>query len=309
MSQLSKQAYRGLLVALGYRVASANEFQKALFVKQPISAILKRVIIDCMASKKRGQEVIDALQACGHTLSPKALRRFKVMIGGYGNLDARAALAEILPLLQAACAVPAFNMRLLAYSGITNTGNTVVTGDIGVFNTDSITGFPPGTVSGTIHHVDAAAVAAAAAAQAIYTAAQGYVYTTIPSALDGQTLVAGNYDFASGAATLAASAPGTLTLSGSASDVWYIKTASTLGTGAGGLPTITLSGGALAANVYWIIGSSATINIGVSAAGGVFQGNIIANASCTDTQGGTIHGSMTALNGAVTLSAAAIVGP
>ena len=142
-------------------------------------------------------------------------------------------------------------------------------------------------------------------ASTAYTSLAGHGgYVIIPSALDGQTLTAGYYNFTSGAATLAASGAGTLTLSGSATDVFVIKTATTLTTGAGGTPTITLAGGALAKNVYWIVGSSATINSGFT---GTFQGNIIAQASITDTLGGTVNGSMIALTGAVTLSAATTV--
>lgn len=306
---LSKQAKRGLLVALGYRQAEADEFEKALFNKQNISKILKLNIIDAMARKDEANEVIACLEHCGHTLSAKALRRFKVMIAGVGNLDGRAALAEILPLLQAPCPIIITGMELLAYAGITNVGSTVVTGDIGVFHTDAISGFPPGLVSGVIHHVDAAAIAAAAAQLILFNSYQtlGLAGSTIPSALDGQTLTPGHYKFASGAATLAQSGPGTLTLNGAGQYIIY--TASTLGTGAGGLPTIALTGGATAANVFWIVGSSATINIGVSAALGVFQGNIIASASITNSQGGTMHGQYTALNGAISLSAATIVEP
>ena len=64
----------------------------------------------------------------------------------------------------------------------------------------------------------------------------------------------------------------------------------------------TLSGGARAQDVYWVVGSSATINSGSA---GVFQGNIIAQDSITNTMGGTVNGSLIALTGAVTMSAAA----
>jgi hypothetical protein len=67
---------------------------------------------------------------------------------------------------------------------------------------------------------------------------------------------------------------------------------------------MTLTGGATAANIYWTVGSSATINSGFS---GIFQGNVIAEASITDTLGGTVNGSLIALTGAVTLSAPSIV--
>jgi hypothetical protein len=70
---------------------------------------------------------------------------------------------------------------------------------------------------------------------------------------------------------------------------------------------MVLSGGATAANIFWIVGSSATINQSVASAGATFQGNVIAQASITDTQGGTVNGSLIALSGAVTLSAATAV--
>jgi hypothetical protein len=124
--------------------------------------------------------------------------------------------------------------------------------------------------------------------------------TVILPTLDGQTLTPGVYS--TGAAHLATSGPGTLTFNGAG--VYTIITASTLTTGAGGTPTMVLTNGATAANIYWIVGSSATINSGTA---GTFQGNIIAQASITDTLGGTVNGSMIALNGAVTLSAAANV--
>ena len=199
---------------------------------------------------------------------------------------------------------PASNYGILAASAITNTGSSVVNGSLGIYPGTSITGFPPGVFTGSEDVANATAHGAQNAALNLYNTLAAHSSTVIPSALDGQVLSAGYYSFASGAATLAQSAPGTLTLNGSASDVFVIKTASTLTTGAGGTPTIALTGGAQAKNVYWVIGSSATINSGNA---GVFNGNILANTSITDTSGGTVNGSLIALNGAVTLSAAAII--
>jgi hypothetical protein len=200
---------------------------------------------------------------------------------------------------------PAFGLArgyaVLAASAISNTGSSVLTGNVGEYPGTAVTGFPPGTFTGSLDVANAAAQAAKAAAQAAYTDLSTRSCTTIPSALDAQTLTAGVYCFASGAATLANSAGGTLTLNGNSQAIFVIKTASTLTTGAGGVPVITLTGGALASNVYWVVGSTATINSGSA---GVFQGNIIAQTSITDTMGGTVNGSLVALTGAVTLSAA-----
>ncbi len=190
---------------------------------------------------------------------------------------------------------------ILAYSAITNTGFSIVTGNIGVSPSGAITGFPPGTASGTTDLNDSASATARASASSAYTtfAAMG-PGTAISSTLDGQTLVPGVYSESSGTFHLATSGPGTLTFNGAGT--YVIICSSTLTTGAGGIPTMSLTNGALAANIYWIVGSSATINSGSA---GIFQGNILATASITDTLGGTVNGSLIALNGAVTLSAAA----
>jgi len=193
---------------------------------------------------------------------------------------------------------------ILGASAVTNTGSSVLTGDLGIYPGTSITGFPPGTYTGGEHIADGVASSAQTAAQASFTSKQtlGLAGTTISATLDGQTLTPGNYQFTGGAAHLATSATGTLTFNGAGTYILY--TASTLTTGAGGVPVMTLENGATSANIYWIVGSSATINSGSA---GTFQGNIIAQASITDTLGGTVNGSLIALTGAVTLSAAANV--
>ena len=192
---------------------------------------------------------------------------------------------------------------ILASSAITNTGSSVITGNVGVSPSGTIT---PGawTVSGTTDLNNSASATALASASSLFTAYQtlGLAGTTLPTALDGQTIVPGAYKFTGGFAHLATSGPGTLTFNGAGTYILY--TASTLTTGAGGIPTMTLTNGATAANIYWIVGSSATINSGFA---GVFQGNVIAQASITDTLGGTVYGSLIALTAAVTLSAAANV--
>lgn len=195
------------------------------------------------------------------------------------------------------------NFAILAASTITNTGSSVITGDLGLYAGTSVTGFPPGTVIGVQHITDSVANQGQIDATAAYTALQALASTVIPSALDAQVLTAGVYSFASGAATLATSAPGVLTFSGSATDIFIIKTASTLTTGAGGAATMVFTGGALASNVYWAIGSSATINVtGASA----FKGHLIAQVSVT-IGGGTVDGNLVALTGAITISAASII--
>lgn len=195
------------------------------------------------------------------------------------------------------------DFAILASSTITNTGNTVVTGDLGLFPGTSVTGFPPGIVVGTQHITDATANQAETDAAAAYVDLAGRTSTPIAAALDAQTLSAGVYTEASGTFNLATSANGTLTLNGSATDLFIFICTSTLTTGAGGTPTITLTGGALSSNVYWVCGSSATLNVSGT---GTFVGTVIATASVT-ANGGAVDGRLIALTAAVTLAAATAI--
>jgi hypothetical protein len=195
----------------------------------------------------------------------------------------------------------------LAASALTNTGSTTVAGNIGVYPGTAVTGFPPGTFTGVENVANVPAQNAQASALAAYLSMQAMTPTGINSTLDGQSLTPGVYKATSGTAgtfSLAASGPGTLTLTGNG--VYIFQTSTTLVTGSGGTPTITLAGGATAAQVYWVVGSTATINSGNA---GTFNGNVIALTSITDTSGGTVNGSLIALNGAVTFSAATVSVP
>jgi hypothetical protein len=197
----------------------------------------------------------------------------------------------------------ASTMALLAHTTITNTGSSVINGDVGLSPAGTIT--PGGwTVNGAIHNGDATAASARTSATAAYVDLSTRTATAISSTLDGQSLGPGVYKETSGTFNLAASGNGTLTLTGSATDLFIFQAASTLVTGAGGTPTITLAGGAKASNVYWAVASSATINVSGT---GVFQGTIIAQVSITG-DGGSANGRFLAgassSGAAVTLSAA-----
>jgi hypothetical protein len=193
---------------------------------------------------------------------------------------------------------------VLAASAITTSSASVVNGNLGEYPGSTVTG--AFTVTGSTNLGNADALQAKNDAQAAYTSLAGHSgYSTIPNALDGQSLTAGYYTFAAGDVNLAQSGNGTLTLTGSSTDIFVFKTPSTLTTGAGGIPTITLAGGALSSNVFWLIGSSATINVGVTSANATFRGTIIATTSITATQISVIDGRVLALGGAVTFSASA----
>jgi hypothetical protein len=150
------------------------------------------------------------------------------------------------------------------------------------------------------HITDAVAQQAQTDAGISYTDLSTRTSTPISAILDGQTLSAGVYTESSGTFNLAASGNGTLTLNGSATDIFVFICSSTLVTGAGGTPTIALTGGALASNVYWAVGSSATLNVSGT---GTFRGTIIAQASITG-DGGNVDGRLMARTGAVTIAAA-----
>jgi len=233
--------------------------------------------------------------------APAGFTGIEVTIGAG---DSAATVASKTQAVLSSTITPPGGFAILAASAVTNTGASVLTGDLGISPGTSITGFPPGTYTGTEHIADSVAATGQTNAQASFTAKQTLCSagTAISATLDGQTLTPGNYKESSGTFHLATSGPGTLTFNGAG--VYNIYAASTLTTGAGGVPTMTLTGGATAANIFWIVGSSATINSGTA---GTFQGNIIAEASITDTLGGTVNGSLIALTGAVTLSAASVV--
>jgi len=192
---------------------------------------------------------------------------------------------------------------VLANSTVTNTGLSVLTGDLGLKPGTSVTGFPPGTYTGTTHIADlTASIAQNDAANAYnYLAALPFPPGVYPSGnnLSGQDLggknpAPGVYNFSSSAALT-----GTLTLTGTAADVWVFQIGSTLSAASGS--NIILSGGALARNVYWVVGSSATLNSTAS-----FLGTIIVQASITLVTGASNNGSLIALTGAVTLDDNAI---
>ena len=187
---------------------------------------------------------------------------------------------------------------VLAGSTITNTGATTINGDVGLSPGTAVTGFPPGTVVGTTRTAAAAAPAQAGLVTAYNDAAGRTPVTTVATELGGQTLVAGVYNSAAGTFGIT----GILTLDGQndANAVFIFQAASTFTTAAGapGTPAsqVVLINGAQPCNVFWQVGSSATLGTY-----SVFQGSILALTSITVTTGATINGRALARNGAVTL--------
>ncbi|MGD0552379.1 MAG: ice-binding family protein [Sedimentisphaerales bacterium] len=188
---------------------------------------------------------------------------------------------------------------VLAGSGVTNTGNTIINGDVGSSPTPAITGFPPGEVNGILYRAAGPVVAQAkldlvAAYDAAVGAADGN--TSEPADLSGKTLDPNIY--AIGAASFGA---GNLTLDGHGDPnaQWIFHT--TVLTTAADF-NVLLINGASANNVFWQVGTSATIAIRNS-----FAGNILAMTSITFNGNGTFNGRALARNGAVTISDAITV--
>lgn len=195
----------------------------------------------------------------------------------------------------------AANFAVLAGSTITNTGATTINGDLGLSPGTAVTGFPPGTVDGTGDIADAAAVQAQNDLTIAYNdAAAETVTATIPTELGGTTEPPGVYNSAAGTFGIT----GTLTLDaqGNPNAVFIFQAASTLITASAS--NVVLVNGAQASNVFWVVGSSATL--GTSSA---LQGNILALTSITVTTSVTIDGRALARNGAVTLDTNQITVP
>ncbi len=186
----------------------------------------------------------------------------------------------------------ASDFAVLASSEVTNTGATVVTGDLGVSPGTGVTGTP--TVTGTIHAGDSVAAQAQLDLTTAYNDAAGRTVgaITVAGNLGGQTLTPGLYTSTS---SLEISS-GDLTLDalGDANAVFIFQMASTLITTTG--RQVILSGAANPANIFWQVGSSATL--GTTS---VFKGNILALASITLTTGAVLDGRALARTGAVTL--------
>jgi subtilisin family serine protease len=191
---------------------------------------------------------------------------------------------------------------VLGGSTITSTGSSVITGNLGVSPGTAVTGFPPGlVVSGTIHAADAATIAAQSAVTTAYTSLVGQACTQDLTGRDlgGQSLVAGVYCFSS-----SAQLTGTLTLNaqGNPNAVFLFKMGSTLTTASAS--SVVLINGGSPGNVFWQVGSSATLGTATS-----FAGNILALTSITVTTGTRIMGRALAQNGAVTLDTNAVAAP
>ena len=190
----------------------------------------------------------------------------------------------------------AANFEIISSQGVTNSGPTVVLGNIALSPLTTITGFPPGVVIGSVHYNDSLAMQAMAAANAAYNNLAGQAFTSNKTGLDlgGMTLAPGVYHF-----NTSAGLTGALTLNTGADPnaVFIFQIGSTLTTAVGSKVVVTGAGAKNDPNVFWQVGSSATLNSNT-----VFDGNILALASVSLGTGSVIlNGRVIALTGAVTM--------
>ena len=193
---------------------------------------------------------------------------------------------------------------VLAGSTVTNTGASVISGNVGVSAGSAVTGFPPGAViNGSIHAADGTAATAQNDLTTAFVDAAGRPCpggNALPGDIGGRTLLPGVY-----CATSSLGVTGTLTLNGNGSSgaVFIIQVGTALTTATGN-STVNLINGAVASNVFWVIGSSATLGTNT-----VFAGTIMAQASITLTTGAVLNGRSLARTGAVTLANNSVTSP
>ena len=185
---------------------------------------------------------------------------------------------------------------VLGGSDVTNTGSSVLDADLGVSPGSSITGFPPGVVNGATRSLSDSAQAQSDTGTAYDVAASLSPTSSGMTDLVGLTLVPGVYSGSD------LSLSGNVTLSGSASSVWVFQAANTLITSSAS--TVTVIGGASSCNVFWQVGSSATLGSSSS-----MVGTIMAQASISTSNGTTVAGRLLARTGGVTLINTRLIQP
>jgi hypothetical protein len=196
----------------------------------------------------------------------------------------------------------AAGFAVLASSTVTSTGPTWVTGDLGVSPGTAVTGFPPGTLVGTLHVADASALAASVDLSTAYSdvLTRSVCPIVVAGDLGGMTLTPGLYRSSSSLEV----ALGNLTLDaqGEVDAVFVIQIASTLSFSS--TRRVLLVDGARAANIYWQVGTSATLQ-----STSHLEGTILASESISMQTGATLSGRALAHTGAVTLDSNTVTEP
>jgi serine protease AprX len=192
------------------------------------------------------------------------------------------------------------SFAVLAGSTVTSTGPSTLNGDLGLSPGTAVTGFPPGTVNGSTQAANAVALQAKSDLTTAYDDVAGRTPpVAAPADLGGMTLAPGVYRSGS---SLALTGELALDAQGDPSAVFVFQAGSTLTTASAS--RVRLVNGAQPCNVFWQVGSSATLGSSTD-----FAGSILALTSISMNDGVTLNGRALARNGAVTLINDTITAP
>lgn len=240
---------------------------------------------------------------------PRTLLSLSLALGVTLSVVAAAGTANAVPGVpgDADFLGAAQSLAVLGGQTVTSTGPTVITGDVAVAPGLAVTGFPPGLVNGATYVPPAAqATTGQVDASAAYDALEALGGTAVPTELGGLEYGPGVYHGAPAASTLQLT--GTVVLNGGPDDIFVFQSSSTLITASSSV--VALVGGARACNVFWQVGSSATLG-----SGSLFAGTLIARTSISATTeaivgSGVDEGArLLALDGSVTLDSNVIGAP
>ncbi len=250
-----------------------------------------------------------SLPHLSRTITDRPVTRFHLSAvlaaASVGVLAAGIVASATVPAHAAAAKVglgTASTFAILAGSTVTNTGTSVISGDLGLSPGSSVTGFPPGIVTGGTQHVsDEVAEIAQADLVTAYNDAAGRPATAdvTDQDLGGMTLTPGVYE-----AATSMGLTGTLTLNaqGNPQAVFIFKAGSTLITATDS--RVEFVNGGSPCNVFWQVGSSATLGTATR-----FVGTIMALTSATLDTTASVEGRVLARNGAVTLDTNVVTAP
>jgi len=175
----------------------------------------------------------------------------------------------------------AATFSVLAGTSVVNTGESTLSGDLGISPETAVSGFEPGTYAGTLHAGDGIASAARSALDAAITDASGRApHTVFTGDLNGRTFHRGVHHTS---AAFALTGVLTLDARGDPNAVFIFQAGAAFNTEAGS--TVTLANGAQASNVFWVVGGAAGLG-----ANSTFAGNLMAGGAITIGEAATVHG-------------------